>query len=142
GLLILSFIVFAIATPKVLFFPENQPNQAIVYIEYPEGTDIEKTNEMTKTIEQQVFDVLGKYQYEKDGKPYNFMAESIISQVGEGAGNPQTDGASSNEMPNKGKVTVLFREYKYRFNEDGDKVSSADVLTEMRNAVQGYPGVS
>lgn len=142
GLLLLSFIIFGIATPKVLFFPENQPNQAIVYIEYPEGTDIEKTNQMTKTIEQQVFDVLGKYQYEKDGKPYNFMAESIISQVGEGAGNPQTDGASSNEMPNKGKVTVLFREFKYRFNEDGDKISSADVLSEMRNAVQGYPGVS
>jgi multidrug efflux pump subunit AcrB len=70
------------------------------------------------------------------------MAESIISQVCEGAGNPQTDGASSNEMPNKGKVTVLFREYKYRFTEDGDKVSSADVLSELRNAVQGYPGVS
>jgi multidrug efflux pump len=142
GLLIISFIVFAIAQPNVLFFPENQPNQAIVYIEYPEGTDIEKTNEITKTIEQQVFEVLDKYKYEKDGKPYNFMAESIISQVGEGAGNPQTDGASSNEMPNKGKVTVLFREYKYRFTEDGDKVSSADVLSELRNAVQGYPGVS
>lgn len=142
GLLILSIAVFRMFTPNTLFFPENQPNQAIVYIEYPEGTDIEKTNALTKIVEQQVFDVLDKYQYQKDGKPYNFMAETIISQVGEGAGNPQTDGASQNEMPNKGKVMVLFREFKYRYDENGNKVSSSDVLTEIREAVQGHPGVS
>ncbi|PZD78543.1 hypothetical protein DNG35_05050 [Mesonia sp. K7] len=142
GLLILSFIVFAIATPNVLFFPENQPNQAIVYIEYPEGTDIEKTNELTKVVEQQVFDVLDDYTYEKDGKTYNYMAETIVSQVGEGAGNPQTDGASQNEMPHKGKVTVLFREYKYRYDENDEKVASAEVLTRIREAVKGHPGVS
>jgi multidrug efflux pump subunit AcrB len=142
GLLLLSFVVFGIAQPNVLFFPENQPNQAIVYIEYPEGTDIEKTNEITATVEQKVFEVLDRYKYTVDGKPYNFMAESIISQVGEGAGNPQTDGASQNEMPHRGKVTVLFREFKYRYDEEGNKISSADVLSEMRNSVKGYPGVS
>jgi multidrug efflux pump subunit AcrB len=143
GLLIIAFIIFGLFTPNVLFFPENQPNQAIVYIEYPEGTDIEKTNEMTLNVEQQVFSVLEKYQYEnQDGETYNYMAESIISQVGEGAGNPMTDGASQNEMPHRGKVTVLFRQFKYRFNEEGDKISSSDVLTEIRNAVQGHPGVS
>jgi len=70
------------------------------------------------------------------------MAESIISQVGEGAGNPQTDGGSQNEMPHKGKVTVLFREFKYRVDENGNAISSNDVLTAIRKAVQGYPGVS
>ena len=142
GLLLLSFIVFGIAQPNVLFFPENQPNQAIVYIEYPEGTDIEKTNDITAIVEQEVFDVLDRYSYSKNGEPYNFMAESIISQIGEGAGNPQTDGASQNEMPHRGKVTVLFREFKYRYDQDGTKVSSADVLTEIRKSVKGYPGVS
>ncbi|MEZ4793699.1 MAG: efflux RND transporter permease subunit [Gelidibacter sp.] len=142
GLLIVSFIVFGMFTPNTLFFPENQPNQAIVYIEYPEGTDIEKTNELTKKVEQEVFDVLDKYKYQKDGKPYNYMAETIISQVGEGAGNPQTDGAAQNEMPNKGKVMVLFRQYKYRYDENGNKVNSADVLSEIREATKGHPGVS
>jgi multidrug efflux pump len=142
GLLFMAFIVFGIFTPPVLFFPENQPNQAIVYIEYPEGTDIHKTNELTKQVERQVFDVLERYQYQKDGETYNFMAESIISQVGEGAGNPMVDGASQNEMPHRGKVMVLFREYKYRFDENGNKISSSDVLSEIREAVQGHPGVS
>tara|TARA_R110000850_G_scaffold277058_1_gene421915 strand:+ start:159522 stop:163190 length:3669 start_codon:yes stop_codon:yes gene_type:complete len=141
-LLFVAYGVFKLFPPAELFFPENQPNQAIVYIEYPEGTAIEKTNELTKIVEQQVFDVLEKYQYQEDGETYNYMAESIISQVGEGAGNPMTDGASQNEMPHRGKVTVLFREYKYRYNEEGDKVSSSDVLTEIREAVHGHPGVS
>ncbi|MGB0789461.1 MAG: efflux RND transporter permease subunit, partial [Marinirhabdus sp.] len=87
-------------------------------------------------------EVLDEYKYIKDGQLYNYMAESIISQVGEGAGNPQTDGASQNEMPHRGKVTVLFRQYKERYDEDGDKVSSAGVLSKLRRAVQGYPGVS
>ena len=142
SLLILSFIVFAAKQPNVLFFPENEANQAIVYIEYPEGTDIAKTNNITKDIETKVIETLNQYTYTKDRKPYNYMAESIISQVGEGAGNPQTDGGAQNEMPHKGKVTVLFREFKYRVDENGNAVSSNDVLTAMRKAVQGYPGVS
>jgi len=48
-LLIFSFISFgwSLGTQrtKVEFFPDNKPNQIIVYIEYPEGTDIQKTNE-------------------------------------------------------------------------------------------------
>ncbi len=125
-----------------LLLLENQPNQAIVYIEYPEGTDIEKTNKITIEVEKQVDEVLNNYQYKRDGVLYNFMAESIISQVGEGAGNPMTDRGTITEMPHRGKVTVLFRQYKERFNENGDKISSSDVLTEIRNAVQGHPGVS
>lgn len=142
GLLILSFIVFGISQPNVLFFPNNEPNQAIVYIEYPEGTDIKKTNEITKEIEAVVQDELNQYSYRKDGEAYNFMAESIISQVGEGAGNPQTDGGAQNEMPHKGKVTVLFREFKYRKDQNGNEISSNKVLSDLRERVQGYPGVS
>ena len=36
--------------PKVEFFPENQPLQILTYIEYPEGTDINKTNAITKKL--------------------------------------------------------------------------------------------
>ena len=43
---------------KVEFFPDNIPNQIIVYIEYPQGTDIEKTNKITKEIEERVYSFL------------------------------------------------------------------------------------
>ena len=134
ALLILSFILIAIVQPKVLFFPENEPKQIITYIEYPEGTDIEKTNELTKKVEQQVFNVIEKYE-DEDG--YNFMVESAISQVGEGAGNPQTDGGQQNEMPHRGKITLSLREFQERRG-----VSSSKVLSEVRDAVQGFPGAS
>ncbi|PVX49922.1 multidrug efflux pump subunit AcrB [Balneicella halophila] len=136
--LILTIILLVLLQPRVLFFPESDPNKAIAYIEFPEGTDIEKTNRFTKQIEENVFNVLKEYEEKRDdGSVYNYMAESIIAQVGEGAGNPQVDGASQAEMLNKGKVTVLFREYKYRRGK-----SSADVLTDIREAVKGYAGVN
>ncbi|MEH6406828.1 MAG: efflux RND transporter permease subunit [Leeuwenhoekiella sp.] len=134
ALLILSFILVGIAQPKVLFFPENQPNQIITYIEYPEGTDIAKTNDLTKKVEERIFEAIKKYE-DPDG--YNYMVESAISQVGQGAGNPQTDGGQSNDMPHKGKVTLSMRDFKLRRG-----VKSSQVLTEVRQAVKGFPGAS
>ena len=133
-LLFLSFVLIGLVQPDVLFFPENQPKQVITYIEYPEGTDIKKTNELTKKVEEQIFEVVEKYE-DEDG--YNFMVESVISQVGEGAGNPQTDGGQQNEMPHKGKVTIVMREFKERRG-----VESSQVLAEVRDAVNEFPGAS
>lgn len=132
-LLILSIILVGMAQPKVEFFPENKPNQIITYIEYPQGTDIEKTNAITKDVEKKIYNVVKQY----DDNGYNFMIESAVSQVGEGAGNPQTDGGASGEMPHKGKITVSMREYKYRRGVD-----SEDIQKQIQEAVKGYPGVS
>lgn len=133
GLLILSFVLVGLAQPKVLFFPENEPNQIITYIEYPQGTDIEKTNELTKKVEQRIFNVIDKY----NDNGYNYMVESAISQVGQGAGNPMTDGGQSNDMPQKGKITLSMRDYQLRRG-----VKSSHVLEEVREAVKGFPGAS
>ena len=133
-LLFVSFILIAIVQPKVLFFPENEPKQIITYIEYPQGTDIEKTNALTKEVEQRIYEAISKYE-DEDG--YNFMVESAFSQVGEGAGNPMTDGGQSNEMPHRAKVTLSMREFNERRG-----VASSTVLSEVREAVQGFPGVS
>ena len=120
---------------KVEFFPDNKPNQIIVYIEYPQGTDIEKTNEITREIEKKVFEVLNEKKYTDDG--YNFLVESTVSQVGEGAGNPEKDGGSSAEMPHKGKITASMREFKYRRGEDSEVLRQ-----KVQSALVGiYPGV-
>ncbi|MXV39021.1 AcrB/AcrD/AcrF family protein [Flavobacteriaceae bacterium Ap0902] len=132
-----SIVLLTIVKPKVLFFPENAPNQVIVYIEYPEGTDIEKTNRLTQEVEQEVREVIDNYVVKEDGEDYNYMVESSISQVGEGAGNPQTDAGSSAEIPHKGKVTVSLREYKFRRGVD-----SQEFLEEIRMAVRGHAGAS
>ena len=138
-LLFVSFIVFGISLStqrtKVEFFPDNKPNQIIVYIEYPEGTDIKKTNAITKEIEKKVYTVLNEGMYRKGD--YNFMVESAVSQVGEGAGNPQTDGGSAAEMPHKGKITASMREYKFREGQDSELMRQ-----KVQEALVGiYPGV-
>ncbi len=133
-LLLLSFFLVGIAQPKVDFFPDTLPNQIMAYIEFPEGTDIEKTNAFTETIEKRIYDIIKKYE-DPDG--YNYMVESGVAQVGEGAGNPQTDSGNQSEMPNKAKITLSLREYKYRRG-----MSSRELLARIRKAVQGYPGVS
>ena len=138
-LLIISFIAFgaslASQRTKVEFFPNNKPNQIIVYIEYPQGTDIEKTNTITKQIEKKVAVVLNDSQY-TDGD-YNFLVESNVSQVGEGAGNPAVDAGSGGELPHKGKITASMREYKYRRGEDSELLRQ-----KVQEALVGiYPGV-
>jgi multidrug efflux pump subunit AcrB len=138
-LLFTAFIAFGVSVgmqrTKIEFFPDNKPNQIIVYIEYPQGTDIDKTNAITKEIEAKVYTVLNDDQY-TDGD-YNFMVESAVSQVGEGAGNPQTDGGSAAEMPHKGKITASMREYKYRKGEDSELLRQ-----KVQEALVGiYPGV-
>lgn len=138
-LLIVSFMAFgwSLGTQrtKVEFFPDNKPNQIIVYIEYPEGTDIQKTNEITKLIEEKVADALYDDVYMEGD--FNFMVESVVSQIGEGAGNPQTDGGSAAEMPHKGKITASMREYKYRKGLDSELLRQ-----KVQTALVGiYPGV-
>ncbi len=133
GILIFSVILIGVVQPKVEFFPANEPNQIMVYIEFPEGTDIPKTNAFTKEIEAKVHNVIKKY--EADGS--NYMVESAIAQVGEGAGNNQTDAGSTNEMPNRGKITLSMREFKYRRD-----AKSSDLMSDVREALKGYAGVS
>jgi len=121
---------------KVEFFPDNTPNQIIVYIEYPQGTDIEKTNLITKEIEERVYSFLNADEYLEKG--YNFMVESAVAQVGEGAGNPQTDAGSAAEMPHKSKITASMREFKYRKGMDSERLRQ-----QIQEALVGiYPGVA
>ncbi len=144
GTFLLLIVVFAMfgasigsQRTKVEFFPDNKPNQIIVYIEYPQGTDIDKTNAITKDIEQRVYAVVNEDEY-VEGQDYNFLVESAVSQVGEGAGNPQTDGGSNAEMPHRAKITATMREYKYRKGKDSEILRQ-----KVQDALKGiYPGVA
>ncbi|REH56657.1 multidrug efflux pump subunit AcrB [Tenacibaculum gallaicum] len=142
GTLVLLFVAFGgfgasigSQRTKVEFFPDNTPNQIIVYIEYPQGTDIEKTNLIMKDLEERVYKVLNLPEYIDNG--YNFLVESAVSQVGAGSGNPQTDGGSTAEMPHKGKITASMREYKFRRGAD-----SKELQRKVTEALRGiYPGL-
>jgi len=126
GIFLLLFMTFGAfggsvgaGRTAIEFFPDNKPNQIITYIEYPEGTAIEKTNAITKEIERRIFKVFNDTEY-LEREDYNALVETSVSQVGEGASNPQTDGGSSAEMPHRSKITATMREYKYRNGADSE----------------------
>ena len=133
GLLLFSFVLLGIFPREVLFFPNNVPKQNIVYIEYPQGTDISKTNKATLFVEKQVIEILKKYVDETTKE--NFLTESIVSQVGMGAGNPNVDVGNQSESPYKGKVTVNFVEFNLRRGVDTNAI-----LEEIRSKVTGVAG--
>lgn len=135
-LLFTSFALMGIFPPSVEFFPENQPKQILVFIEYPEGTAIKKTNTTTQRIESEIYSVIARPEYNQGA--FNLLVESGVAQVGEGAGNPEIDSGNTNELPHKGKITLTMREFKMRGG-----VSSEALRMDIQKQLDGkFPGVS
>ena len=132
GLLILAGALMATFPPKILFFPNTDAKQVFVFIEYPIGTDIEETNRISMEIEKEIENHLKKY--EVNGE--NFLITSVIGQVGEGTSDPSR-GQEGGKSPNKARITVDFVKY-----QDRQGVDTESVLKDIRNLLQGYPGVS
>lgn len=83
-----------------------------------------------------MYSFLNSEEYRDNG--YNYLVESAVAQVGEGAGNPQTDGGSAAEMPHKAKITASMREFKFRRGKDSEALRQ-----KIQEAMVGiYPGVA
>ncbi len=124
-LMILSVMVYFARQPKVDFFPVNEPQYVNVFIEQPLGTDIETTNAFTERMEAKIMKVI---------EPYKYMVESVVTQVGEGTSDPGA-GAQGGVTPHKARITVSFLDF-----QDRQGASTAAIMEEMREAMQGNPG--
>ncbi|MEI6140960.1 MAG: efflux RND transporter permease subunit [Mariniphaga sp.] len=121
------FTIFltGIVKPKVLFFPDNDPNTVFVYIKMPGGTDQMVTDSVTRIAEKRVYDVLGKT---------NPDIESIISNVTIGA---EEEGFTSAGKPfNKGKISINFVEHKLRTTG----ITTTKYMEMLRGGVANIPG--
>ncbi len=125
-LLIATFFIVGIAQPKVVFFPSGEPDYIYVYNVMPVGTDATVTDSITKVIEKRVFGVL------KDNKA-EFAVNSVISNVGKNAGDPQNPDRAA--TPQKSKITVAFKP-----NEEREGVSTDSLLAKVRTAMRGIAG--
>ncbi|MBT8235126.1 MAG: efflux RND transporter permease subunit, partial [Bacteroidia bacterium] len=139
-MLIAAFMAFGVSVAsertKIEFFPDNTPNEIYVYIEYPQGTDIDKTNEITQDIERRVYAITDGAKYVSED--HNYLVSTSISQVGKGAENPFTEGGSSAEMPHRGKMTISMREFKFREGKDTEELRK-----EIQDGLKGiYPGLA
>ena len=139
GLLIFSVMLLGVFSPKVIFFPVNQPNYVNIFIEAPIGTDIEKVNEATKVIEKRVLDYAAKFEVIETvngtERTHNYLIESVIAQVGAGTSDP-AQGPSMANTPHKARVTISFAQFQFRRGQ-----MTGDVMEEVRSLVRGVPGL-
>ena len=135
GMLFFSFFLMGKFTPKVSFFPSNEPNLVYVVVQEPIGTDIQKTNTDVKKAEDKLNAILAPYMNEstvdpETGETVRFI-KSIIAQIGEGAVVPG-EGAPIGETPHKALITISFAESKYR-----GELSTSEVMTEISHGMSG-----
>lgn len=123
ALLLFTFILMGIKTPKIVFFPSGDPNSLYVYITMPEGTHIDVTNSICKKVEERVFNVLGRD---------NPDVESVVSNVAVNAGASLFERFAQDKLA---KVTITFVEYKYRTGP-----STRFYLDKIREEMKGIPG--
>ncbi|MBL7764543.1 MAG: efflux RND transporter permease subunit [Chitinophagaceae bacterium] len=124
-----SIMLIGVRSPKVLFFPESEPNFTYVYLTMPEGTDQNKTNQVLKQLEAKVDEALKDPATGKRSK----IVTSVISNVKVGATNQEA--GEIGEYPNRGKITVSY----VKFAERNGK-STQELLNKVRQSVKGVPG--
>ncbi|MBK9274948.1 MAG: efflux RND transporter permease subunit [Flavobacteriales bacterium] len=147
GLLIAAFMLIGIAPPKTLFFPVNEPQYINVFIEAPIGTDILKTDSVARIVEAQVMAVIDGPAYTEertmtlpDGSTrterVNKLVNSVITQVGRGTSDPGSGEMELSATPHKARIQISFVKFVDRHG-----ISTNDVLEDLQERVQGYPGV-
>jgi len=125
--MILAMNIYFGSSPKVLFFPENEPLYVNVFIEMPLGTDIERTNEFTKALEDSIW---------KKIQPNANIVEAMVASVGEGTADP-SEGPSQGSSPHKARITVSFVETAKRvFISD---TSTSRMMQLIAEAVEDLP---
>ncbi|MCD4678795.1 MAG: efflux RND transporter permease subunit [Bacteroidales bacterium] len=122
-LLFFTFFLTGIFPPKIILFPEGDPDEIWVFIKMPAGTRIEVTDSLTKIVEERVFEILG------DENP---DVESVISNVAVNAGEDVFQRSTQAKLA---KVTVAFVEYEFR---KGIRTSKYPDM--IRDAVSEIPG--
>jgi multidrug efflux pump subunit AcrB len=123
-LFIFSIIFFAVRGPKVVFFPQGDPNFVYVYVKLPVGTDPAFTNNVMLKVESKVNTVLGDS---------NKLVKSIITNVTKQTTDPADQDQS--DYPNRGKISISFVD----FVERGGK-STMDYLSALQNLKWNIPG--
>ncbi len=119
--LFLSIGVFTASNPKVVFFPEADPNYLYIYTQLEVGTDIEQTNEVTMEIERLVNEKL---------KGKEKIVKSTITNVAKGANSP-SDFNQTAVYSNKSRIQVEFVPFKER-----EGISTAEILSSIRTTMQ------
>ncbi|MEE4287352.1 MAG: efflux RND transporter permease subunit [Mariniphaga sp.] len=121
-LLVFSMVFYFSRTPRVVFFPDTDPQTIYVTMELPLGTSLEKTDKVSIEVGRIIKETL---------RPVNHIVKSVTTNVGVGKG-----GAFENETsPNKSLTSISFYEYKFR-----EGISTAKIMQEITQNLDGFVG--
>lgn len=123
-----SIIIYFASQPKTVFFPVNEPKYINVFIEAPQGTDILKTDSLSRTIEEQIFNILKPYEQDS-------IVSSVVANVGRGTNDPN-EGPSMNQTPHKARITISFVEFRLRKGH-----STRQIMRELTNQIVAPAGI-
>ncbi|NOY96223.1 MAG: efflux RND transporter permease subunit [Chlorobi bacterium] len=121
-LLIFSALFYFGSQPKVVFFPNTDPQTIYVTMELPLGTSIEKTDEVSREVEGIITKTIA---------PFRHIVKSVTTNVGNGKGGL----FEKDNSPNKSLTMVSFEEYKLR-----DGISTAKIMQDITNNLDGFVG--
>ena len=137
GTLFLSIVLMGVLPPKVLFFPDNEPQYLNIFVSKPIGTDLESTNEVAKDVETRVMEVLNRDVFKRPnpdtGEEESFIVNSVIGTVGNGTSDPN-EGPQLGPTPHKARIVVNFVKF-----QDRRGLATGEVLSAIRNELKGYP---
>jgi len=121
-LLIFSMVFYFSSNPRVVFFPDTEPQTIYVTMELPLGTSLDRTDEVSREVENIIKETLD---------PVDHVVKSVTTNVGVGKG-----GAFDNDQsPNKSLTSISFLEYKYR-----EGISTAKIMQELTENLHGFVG--
>ncbi len=121
-LLVLSVMFYFGSNPKVVFFPQTEPQSIYVTMELPIGTSIEKTDEVSYDVERIINETIA---------PVRNAVKSVTTNVGSGKGGKFENITS----PNKSLTTISFVEYKLR-----DGINTGLVMQQIAKNLDGFVG--
>jgi multidrug efflux pump subunit AcrB len=123
GVLVLSFVIYGATNPRILFFPDNEPNNISTFIKLPVGTDVRYTDSIASIAESRIIRLLGN---DRD------IVESVITNV---ALNASADMFDMGTISHKAKITVNFVEFSKRNGKSTNKY-----LELFRNELKDIAG--
>jgi multidrug efflux pump subunit AcrB len=124
ALFVFTMVLNNIVKPKVVFFPDNEPNTINAFIKMPVGTEIDVTDSVSRIAERRIMGVLGEN---------NPIVESVVTNVAFLASDNTFD--NSSKSSNLAKIAVNFVEYKDRHGQ-----STSAYMNGMREALKDIPG--
>ena len=102
----------------IQFFPDSDPDRAIVNIRCPQGTNIRETDRLTRIVEERV-------------ETYRPWLKNVITNVGS-SGSFFGDGGTGG--PHVGNLTLIFKDYEARERPSGD------IIQQIREQLADIPG--